>query len=75
MSKKALTLNEWMLKNRWNNTALAKALTERGHGVAHSTISQIRNKTRGFVTSGRLAREIHYFTNKEVSLEEILSVE
>lgn len=68
-----ITLDGWMLENRWSNTAMADEITKKGHTVHHSTISQIRHKK--LVTSGRLAREIHYFTDKEVSLEEILNVE
>ena len=67
------TLNIWMLENRWTNTTMASRMTECGYRVHHSTISQIRHKK--LVPSGKLAKEIHYFTCKEVSLEEILSVE
>jgi hypothetical protein len=71
MPKKGLTLNDWMLKNRWNNTAMAHAITVQGHSVGHSQISQIRHKKA--VPSGRLARVIYEFVKKEVSLDEILS--
>ena len=68
-----ITLNAWMLVNRWTNTAMANKLTGKGYKVHHSTISQIRHKK--LIPSGNLAKEIHYFTKKEVSLEEILNVE
>jgi len=70
---KVITLDAWMLENRWTNTTMANKLTENGHKVHHSTISQVRHKK--IITSGRLAREIHLFTEKAVSLEEILNVE
>ena len=68
-----ITLDTWMLENRWTNTTMAKKLTENGHKVHHSTISQIRHKK--IITSGRLAQEIYLFTNRAVSLEEILGIE
>lgn len=67
------TLNEWMTKNRWGNTALARAITEAGHKVSHSHISEIRNKR--VRPSGNLAIAIYEFVKKEVPLEEILNEE
>ena len=70
MKKNSLSLDAWMTKNRWTNVAMAKEITERGHGVHQSTIHQIRHKK--LLTSGRLALAIHEFTGGEVSLDEIL---
>ncbi|MBC8431467.1 MAG: hypothetical protein H8D96_06065 [Desulfobacterales bacterium] len=67
-----ITLDVWMLENRWTNTTMAKRLTENGYKVHHSTISQIRHKK--IITSGRLAQEIYLFTERAVSLEEILGI-
>ena len=73
MPKNSLTLHDWMIKNRWNNTAMAHALTADGHSIGHSQISQVRHKK--VVPAGRLARSIYEFVKKEVSLDEILGVD
>jgi len=72
MSEKDLTLNDWMTKNRWTNTAMAKALTKKGHPVSHSMIRQVRHKETQ--PSVRLANEIWIFTSKQVALEEICNL-
>lgn len=75
MVKKSKTLDDWMWENKQTNTSLSKDIEDQtGEKVAISTIGQLRNKTNKFTPSGRLAKILHEFTNKEVSLEEILGV-
>jgi len=73
MNKNKITLDSWMKKSRWSNTALAEAITNSGHNVSHSQISEIRNKRNR--PSAALALAIYEFVNKEVPLEGILNEE
>jgi len=72
MDKNILTLDDWMVKNRWTNTAMAKALTKKGCQISHSMIRQVRHKETQ--PSVRLAEEIWIFVSKQVPLEEILNL-
>lgn len=66
-----MTLDTWMTKKRWSNTAFASALTNNGHKVSHSHISEIRHKR--VRPSGNLAVAIYKFVEKEVPIAEILN--
>jgi len=70
MPENKVTLDGWMVLNRWTNTAMAKAITESGYSIGHSQISQIRNKKSR--PSAKLALIIHDFVGEEVSLKELL---
>ena len=73
MTKDKTTLDSWMKKNRWTNTAFADSITKSGYSVSHSQISEIRNKR--VRPSASLALAIYEFIEKEVPLEGILNEE
>ena len=68
-----IKLDDWMWQNKMTNTTMAKAISDSGYFVTHSTISQIRNKKAR--PSPGLALAIFEFVGESVSLKEILSAE